>query len=45
MYFATIEGEVVKARGFYVAYSLRDAAQAPAVWPPAARNPSGDGRK
>jgi hypothetical protein len=49
MYFvaptATIEGEVVKARGFYVAYSLKDAALAPTVWPLAAHNPSGDGRK
>lgn len=49
MYFvaptATIEGQVVKARGFHVAYSLRDAALAPTVWPPAARNPSGNGRK
>jgi hypothetical protein len=49
MYFvvptATIKGQVVKARGFYVVYSLDDAALAPTVWPLASHNPSRDGRK
>jgi hypothetical protein len=49
MYFvvpkATIEGQTVKARGSWVSYSLRDASQAPAVWPKPEKNPTGNGRK
>jgi hypothetical protein len=49
MYFvvskAVIEGQEVKARGSYVAYSLKDAGQAATVWPRAEQHPSGDGRK
>jgi hypothetical protein len=42
---ATISGEKVLARGFYVAYSLSRAGQAPTVGPQAEQNPSGDGKK
>ena len=49
MYFivptATIGGEKVLARGFFVAYSLRDPGQPPTVWPRAEHNPPGDVRK
>jgi hypothetical protein len=49
MYFvvskAVIEGQEIKARGSYVAYSLKSAGQAASVWPRAEQRPSGDGRK
>lgn len=49
MYFvvptATIGGQKILARGSYVAYSLKDAGQAPAIWPNAEHNATGDGRK
>jgi hypothetical protein len=42
---ATLNGEQVKARGFYVGYSTRDAGGAPTVWPHAAPNAKGDSGK
>jgi len=49
MYFvvptAAIAGENIKARGFFVAYSLTTPGQAATVWPVAEHNPTGDGRK
>jgi len=39
---ATLDGEQVKGRGFYVGYSTRDAGAAPTVWPSAAPNAKGD---
>jgi len=41
---AVIDGQVVKARASYVAYSTQDAAAAPTVWPRANPQASGDSR-
>jgi hypothetical protein len=49
MYFvapkAIIEGQTIKARGSWVAYSLKDASLTPTVWPRPEKNPTGNGRK
>jgi hypothetical protein len=49
MYFvvstAKIEGQDIKARGSYIAYSLKNAGQAATVWPRVELHPSGDGHK